>query len=86
MALLLGWFAGNVILKLLIEMNLQVAIVFRTDLLQQCLAVFVLLPFLHGAFVAAEVHILVREEGDELVYHVFGKLDGLGVGHVDHVG
>ena len=86
MALLLGWFAGNVILKLLIEMNLQVAIVFRTDLLQQCLAVFVLLPFLHGTFVAAEVHILVREEGDEFVYHVFGKLDGLWVGHVDHVG
>ena len=52
-ALLGGGLPGDVLLELAVEVDLQVAVVLRTDLLQQLLAVGVLFPLVRGALVAA---------------------------------
>ena len=68
------------------EVALQLAIVGQSQFPVFGLTFCVALPLRGGAFVAADVEVVVREEGNEFGKNVLGKLHSGGVGHVEHVG
>ena len=84
--LLVGRFLRNVFLELFVEIDLQVAVVLRTDFGQQFLAVLILFPFRCGTFVATQVNVAEGEDIRQFINHILGKLHGLGIGHVDDIG
>ena len=68
------------------ELCLQGAITCLAQLVQFFLAQSIALPLACGALVATYVEIGVREYCAQFGDNVLGKLNSLGVGHVEHVG
>ena len=85
-ALLVLWLLGHVLLQLVVEVNLQVAIVLRPQFLQLFLTVSVVLPLVNGAFVTPQVDLAKGEDACEFVNHIVGKLHGARVRHIYHIG
>ena len=86
-AALVARLSAHVVGELAHEVRLQGAVVrAQAQFLHLGPALGVAFPGARGAFVAADVYLFEGEDVGQLVEHVLGKLDGAGVGHVEHVG
>ncbi len=77
---------SNVFHKFLVEIELKVAVVGRTDAVKLGFASVILFPFCCGAFVTSEMQVSVGEQGNELIDHILGKLHCRGIGNIHNVG